>query len=151
MRTFYLGGWAEHGAWRTEPKLRLVRRGSARWKPDVVHESLELTSGRSRLIPGRILHFPYRDLGHHLQKIDRYTEIISVRDQDTPSPRVWFGMTAEPPLVFLHKYVLQLGFLDGLRGFLGATLMAFYFFLRYARIWQRRHGGEEPRPGHLGE
>lgn len=151
MRTFYLGGWAEHGAWWTEPKLRLVRRGAARWKPDVVHESLELTSGCCRLIPGRILHFPYRDLGHHLQKIDRYTEIISVRDQDTPSPRVWFGMTAEPPLVFLHKYVLQLGFLDGRRGFLGATLMAFYFFLRYARIWQRRHDGEGPRPGRLGE
>ena len=38
-------------------------------------------------------------------------------------PRVWPGMTVEPPLVFLHKYVLQLGLLDGLRGFLGASLM----------------------------
>ena len=147
MRTSYLGGWAEHGVWRTEPKLRLVRRGFARWKPDVVHESLELTSGRSRSIHGRILHLPYRDLSHHLQKIDRYTEIISVRDQDTPAARVWFGMTLEPPLVFLHKYVLQLGFLDGLRGFLGASLMAFYFFVRYAKIWRRRHE-REPRPGH---
>ena len=52
-------------------------------------------------------------------------------------------MTVEPPLVFLHKYVLQLGFLDGLRGFLGASLMAFYFFLRYAKIWQRRQSRQE--------
>ncbi len=151
MRTFYLGGWAEHGAFRTDPKLRLVQRGCARWKPDVVHESLELTRGRSRPVPGRILHFPYRDLSHHLQKIDRYTEIIAVRDQETPAPRVWFGMVVEPPLVFLHKYVLQLGFLDGLRGFLGAGFMAFYFFVRYAKIWQRRHDCLEPRPGHPGE
>jgi hypothetical protein len=151
MRTFDLGGWAEHGAFRTDPKLRLVRRGSARWKPDVVHESLELTRGLSRLVPGRILHFPYRDLSHHLQKIDRYTEVIAVRDRDTPAARVWFGMTLEPPLVFLHKYVLQLGFLDGLRGFFGASLMAFYFFVRYAKTWQRRHDCEEPRSGHPGQ
>ncbi len=143
MRTFYLGAWVEHGAWRNERKLRLVRRGAARWKEDVVHESLELTSGRSRSIPGRILHHPYRDLGHQLQKIDRYTEIISVRDQDTPAPRVLFGMILEPPLVFLHRYFLQLGFLDGLRGFLGASLQAFYFFLRYAKIRQRRRDREE--------
>lgn len=143
MRTFYLGGWVEHGAWQNERKLRLVRRGAARWKEDVVHESLELTSGRSRSIPGRILHRPYRDLGHQLQKIDRYTEIISVRDQDTPAPRVLFGMVLEPPLVFLQRYFLQLGFLDGLRGFLGASLQAFYFFLRYAKIRQRRRDREE--------
>ncbi|MFN7986458.1 MAG: glycosyltransferase family 2 protein [Thermoanaerobaculia bacterium] len=147
MRTFYLGGWAEHSRWLCEPKLRLVRRGSARCRPDVVHESLELTSGRSPLLRGRILHAPYRDLGHQLEKIDRYTAAIAVRDQDTPWPRVWFGMTLEPPLVFLHKYVLQLGFLDGVRGFLGASLMAFYFFVRYARIWERRNGREGPRPG----
>ena len=142
-RTLYLGRWVDHGRWLNEPKLRLVRRGSARWNQDVVHEALELTSGRSKSIRGRILHFPYRDLSHQLLMIDRYTEIISVRDEDTLAPRVWFGMTVEPPLVFLHKYVLQLGFLDGLRGFLGASLMAFYFFLRYAKIWQRRQSRQE--------
>lgn len=150
MRTSYLGRWADHSRWLTEPKLRLVRRGSARWKPDVVHESLELTRGRSRRIPGRILHVPYRDLAHELQKIDRYTDIIAVRDRDTPAPRVWLGMTVEPPLVFLHRFVFQLGFLDGLRGLLGASLVAFYFFLRYAKIWERRRDSSEPkaaRPG----
>jgi glycosyltransferase involved in cell wall biosynthesis len=147
MRTFTLGGWAGHAAWLAEAKLRLVRRGSARWKPDVVHESLELTEGCSRLIPGRILHFPFRDLGHQLRKIDRYTDAISLRDRETPPARVWLGMTAEPPLVFLHKYVVQLGFLDGLRGFVGASLMAFYFFLRYAKIWQLQQGGRGPAAG----
>jgi glycosyltransferase involved in cell wall biosynthesis len=141
MRTFYLGRWVDHCRWLTEPKLRLVRRGCARWKPDVVHEALELTNGRARSISGRILHRPYRDLADQLEKIDRYTGIIALRDRETPAPRVWFGMIVEPPAVFLHKYVLQLGFRDGLRGFLGAGLMAFYFFMRYAKIWQLREGG----------
>lgn len=52
-------------------------------------------------------------------------------------------MILEPPLVFLQSWFLQLGFLDGLRGFLGASLQAFYFFLRYAKIWQRRRARVE--------
>lgn len=144
MSTFYLGRWIKHAGWLREWKLRLVRRGCGRWKPDVVHEALELTSGRCESLPGKILHLPYRDLSDQLRTIDRYTEIISVRDRDTPLPRVWFGMVFEPPLVFLHKYFLQLGFLDGAQGFLGASLMAFYFFLRYARIRERRNGHEDP-------
>jgi hypothetical protein len=47
-------------------------------------------------------------------------------------------MILEPPLVFLQKYFLQFGVLDGLPGFVGASLMAFYFFLRYTKIWLRR-------------
>lgn len=146
MSTWYLGRWMRHARWLREWKLRLVRRGSGRWKPDVVHEAIELTSGRCEPLPGRILHDPYRDLGDHLQTIDRYTGIISIRDRDTPLPRIWFGIVFEPPLVFLHKYFLQLGFLDGVQGFLGASLMAFYFFLRYARILERRNGSGNALP-----
>ncbi len=140
MSTFYLGRWMKHAGWLREWKLRLVRRGSARWKPDVVHESLQLTLGRFEPLPGKILHVPYRDLSDQLRKIDRYTEIISERDRDTPLPRVWFGMLFEPPLVFLQKYVLQLGFLDGAPGFIGAGHTACDLFLRYPCIWQRRMG-----------
>ncbi len=143
MSTLYLGRWMRHAAWLHEWKLRLVRRGCGRWKPDVVHEALELTSGRCEPLPGRILHQPYRDLSDQLRTIDRYTGIISVRDRHTPLARIWFGMVFEPPLVFLHKYFLQLGFLDGVQGFLGASLMAFYFFLRYARILEERNGRED--------
>lgn len=138
MSTFYLGRWMRHAGWLCERKLRLIRRGCGRWKPVVVHESIELTSGGDESLPGRILHFPYRDLSDQLRTIDRYTDLISTRDRDTPLPRVWFGMLVEPPLVFLQKYFLQLGFLDGLQGFLGASLTAFDFFLRFAKIRERR-------------
>lgn len=140
MSTFYLGRWCRYAGWLREWKLRLVRRGSAAWTNDVVHERLDVTEGRVAPLRGRILHQPYRDLGDQFRKIGRYTDIIAVRDRDTPLLRVWFGVTLEPPLVFLQKYVLQLGFLDGAQGFIGAGTMAFYFFLRYAKIWHQRTG-----------
>lgn len=138
MSTFYLGRWMRHAGWLRESKLRLVRRGRARWKPDIVHESLELTSGRCKSLPGSILHLPYRDLSDQLRKIDRYSDFISIRDRDAGLLRIWFGLLFEPPLVFLQKYFLQLGFLDGPQGFLGASLMAFDFFLRFAKIGAQR-------------
>ena len=43
-------------------------------------------------------------------------------------------------------FVLQGGFLDGWRGFIVATMAAFYVFLRYAKLWERIHV-EGKRPG----
>ena len=125
-----------------EWKLRVVRRSCRRWEQSAVHESLQLTRGVSRKISGNIRHRPYRNLTEHFATLQRYTEIIAQRDRGMAAVRVWLGMTLEPVLVFLHKYLVQRGFLDGRRGFLMAAMTAFYFFLRYAKIWdlQRRSG-----------
>jgi glycosyltransferase involved in cell wall biosynthesis len=134
----YLGRWLRFGPWAGERKLRLVRRGCARWSKHSVHESMYLVQGRCGDLSGRLLHEPYRDLSHQLGKIDRYTELIAERDASMSGYRVWFGMLLEPPLVFLYAYLLRLGVLDGRPGFIAAATHAFYFFLRYAKIRQRQ-------------
>lgn len=138
MRTQYLGRWMDRCAWLSEWKVRLVRNGAARWTPDVVHEHLDVVRGHVLPLSGRILHTPYRDLSDELRKIDHYTEIIATRDVAMALPRLWFGMLAEPPLVFLHKYFVQGGMLNGLSGLIAACQMSAYFFLRHAKIWRRR-------------
>jgi len=94
--------------------------------------------GQFRPLTGRILHTPYRDLADELRKINHYTEIIASRDVAMAPLRIWFGMLAEPPLVWLHKYVVQGGMLDGLAGLIAACQMSVYFFLRHAKIWRRQ-------------
>ncbi|KJU83485.1 glycosyltransferase, partial [Candidatus Magnetobacterium bavaricum] len=39
-----------------------------------------------------------------------------------------FAFTLKPMAMFLKMYVLRLGFLDGMRGFILAVLYAFYTF-----------------------
>jgi hypothetical protein len=41
---------------------------------------------------------------------------------------------------FLAMYVVQGGFLDGWRGFLLATLYAYYVLIRSVKIWERTKG-----------
>lgn len=133
----YLGRRMRFGGTR-EWKLRVVRRGCGRWEDSLVHESLRLTRGVSRRIGGTLRHRPFRDLSEHLATLQHYTDLIAQRDRLAAPVRVWFGMTLEPVLVFIHKYLLQLGCLDGSRGFLMAAMTAFYFFLRYAKIWRSK-------------
>ncbi len=144
--TFYMGRWVQYGPWAGERKLRLVRRGCARWDPDRVHESLRLIRGNERRLDGRILHFPYADLGHHLAKLDHYTDLIAVRDVRISRLRAIVGVSLEPWLVFLHRYIVQLGFRDGLQGLVGCGMTGFYFFLRYSKILLRQRGLAHRRP-----
>ncbi len=135
--TRYLGRWVRFGPWARERKLRLVRRGHARWDPVAVHESLRMIQGATAVLPGSIRHRPYADLGHQLEKIDRYTDLIAERDAGISRWRAWYGVALEPWLVFLHRYFIELGFLDGRQGLIGCAMVGFDFFLRYAKILSR--------------
>jgi len=140
LRSFYLGRWNRLSPWSRERKLRLVRRGCAYWKADDVHEALRLRSGRKLRLDGAILHHPYRDISHQIATINRYTELLARRAEEHSMPRVWLGMSLEPVLVFLQHYLLYGKVLRGSNGLIESVLRAFYFFLRYAKIWQRKRG-----------
>ncbi len=140
---FYLGRWIHHSGWHPEWKLRLVRREHAHWAGFDPHDRLEV-SGAVQRLSGRLRHFPHIDLSDHAATINRYTDIIAGHWRPAGTLRALTGMVLEPPLVFLQKYILQGGFRDGVRGFTISAMTSFYFFLRYAKLWEREHGGEEP-------
>ncbi len=141
---FYLGRWIHHSGWFPEWKLRLVRRERARWTGFDPHDRLEV-SGATRRLSGRLKHWPHVDLSDHTATINSYTDIITGHWRPTGILRTIAGMVLEPPLVFLQKYILQGGFRDGVRGLIIAATTSFYFFLRYAKLWEREQGGGEPR------
>ena len=39
------------------------------------------------------------------------------------------------PFEFLKRYLLKLGVLDGIRGFIWASFSAFYVFVKYMKLW----------------
>jgi hypothetical protein len=138
-RPFYLGRWMDRGSWSPDWKLRLVRRGCGRWTGGDPHERLE-TTGETRRLPGRLNHFPHRDLSAQVSTLDGYSSLAVANRPAVALPRALFGILLEPPLVFAKEYVLLLGFMDGLRGFIAASMCAFDAFLKYAKHWERRRG-----------
>lgn len=132
-RSLYLGRWIEHCGWAPEWRLRLVRRGRARWGGTDPHDRLEV-EGRTGRLAGRLGHRPYRSLSDHVAKVNRYTDIMAARRRQKgvrPPPG---ALLLRPAGRFLRMYVLRAGFLDGWRGLVVSGMGAYYVFLKYAKL-----------------
>ena len=135
--TFYLGRFIDHGGWWPEWRLRLFDKRRGRWGGTDPHDHVEL-EGRSARLGGELVHFNYRDLSHHVSKIDAYSTIIAARRVEAGERASVFRLLTRPPLRFLKMYVAKGGFRDGARGFIVAWMGAFYVFMKYAKLWERR-------------
>jgi glycosyltransferase involved in cell wall biosynthesis len=132
----YLGRWIRHGTWYPDPQLRLFDRRRGRWTGRDPHDRVELDGEIGRL-RGHLLHYPYRNLEDHLASIDRYTTTMARGLAEEGRHARLIDLALRPPGRFLRSYLLQLGFLDGWRGLLLASLAAHYVRLKYAKLWLR--------------
>jgi glycosyltransferase involved in cell wall biosynthesis len=140
-RSAYLGRWMRYGAWSSDTVLRLYDRRRARRAGAEPHDSVQLDGPAGRL-RGELLHHPYRTLAEHLRIIDRYTTTMAEGmyaggRRASPADLIW-----RPVGRFLKAYVLKLGFLEGWRGVLQASLAAYYAGLKYAKLLVLQHGRE---------
>ena len=132
-RNEYLGAWIDHCGWSPQWRLRLVRRGQARWTGADPHDHLQATGEVGRLT-GRLCHRPYRDLADHVAKVNRYTDTMARLRHEAGERGSLVQLVLRPPARFVRMYVLRAGFLDGWRGLLVSALGGFYVFLKYAKL-----------------
>ena len=136
--SFYLGRWLRSTDWYPDPQLRLYDRRRARWEGRYVHESVR-ADGRVGKLRGELLHYPYRDIAHHLQTMDRYTTLVANQAIEDGKTASIAGLLVRPPLAFLRNYILRLGIKDGRVGLVVSLLNSYYVFLKFAKIWERQH------------
>ena len=70
FRNHYLGRELAHGPWGRDWHVRLFTR-ERRFLTTRVHEHLEPIADVGTLA-GAVIHYPYRDVGHHVAKIVKY-------------------------------------------------------------------------------
>ena len=135
-RTWYLGGWVNHGGWWPEYRVRLFDRDRGRWTGMDPHDRVEVQGPVARLRT-ELHHYNYRDLRHHMEKLNAYTTIMADRRFEAGEPPSLVRMLFNPFWRFFRMYVLRRGFLDGRRGVVLAVVAGFYVFLKYAKLWER--------------
>ena len=135
--TCYCGRWIKHSGWYPEWKLRLFRKESAYWDGSI-HENLVFHKKHSaKKLRGNLLHYSFPSLYVHIKKIVTYTELIAARDVARGKKYYFISHgLIKPALIFLRKYFLQMGFLDGYQGFLLARMSAFERYFRYYKYTQ---------------
>lgn len=131
---YFLGGRMNHSGLNNEYILRLIRIGSGRYRNVLVHEGLEI-EGKTTRLKNEMLHYSYADLENYFVKFNKYTS-LAARDLKTKGRKFsLIGTLFRLPFEFLKRYVLKLGFLDGIRGFIWASCSTFYVFVKYIKLW----------------
>lgn len=115
--------------------LRLFRRDRARFGGREPH-GRAIVDGKTARLKSPILHFSYQDVADHVATMNRLTD--QAARQAPPTAMVAFKMIANPLWRFLNFYILRGGFRDGTRGLYAAMASAFYVFLKYAKLYERR-------------
>lgn len=135
FNNIFLGRVLHHGEWGNVWRERLFRRGSARYSDDPVHETF-ITEKEIGTLKGKIHHYTYRDISHHLDKTNRYTSMMAQKMlQNGKKSSVW-KLVLSPIFQFFKTYIFQLGFLDGIPGFYGSINAAFYTFSKYMKLYE---------------
>ena len=134
-RAYFLGKWIRHCGWYPGYVLRLFRNGSGRWSEKRVHEHLEIEGKSSRLISD-LVHYTDPNLWHYFDKFNRYTT-LAADDLTAEGERFRLSqLIVRPVWQFVRMYVIKMGFLDGLQGFILCVLSSCYVFTKYAKLWE---------------
>jgi glycosyltransferase involved in cell wall biosynthesis len=165
LRIYFLGRVLRHGDagfW----KLSLFRRGKGKYECRLkdqdasmadmeVHEHVCVQGATARL-KSPLVHRNVESLSHYIRKHDEYSNwearVLAQADQEieeiAPSffgtqaqRRRWlkkkiFAIPGSPVLLFLYRYLLRLGFLDGVPGLIYCSFQAVQMFHTKAKIYE---------------
>ena len=140
--TNYLGGWIRHSGWYPDRIVRLYHREHGRFA-GTIHESVRLDGPAGRL-DGLLQHYNVRTYCEHLAKIDAFTTIAAAELYGRGGHRWRAHMYFAAPWTFFQRLVLQLGFLDGRRGWIIAWTSAKYVWLKYSKLGALVRANGEP-------
>jgi glycosyltransferase involved in cell wall biosynthesis len=112
--------------------LRLFDRTRGRFKFVSVHESVDVKGNVGKL-KGKVIHYSYRDISHHIQKINTYTTQAAegYTAKGRKFSKIWVFLKF--PVNFFIFYFIRLGIINGYPGFLWAFFAAFYGSLKVAK------------------
>jgi glycosyltransferase involved in cell wall biosynthesis len=137
--TFHLGRWIRTTDFYPDHQTRLYDRRVARWQGQFVHESVA-ADGPVGALTHELLHYSYRDLADHLDRINHYTTLAARQMFERGRRASPVDLVVQAPAAFLRNYVLRRGFLDGSVGFTLSAVNAFAVFVKFAKLWQMGQG-----------
>ena len=144
----YLGRWFRSTDWYPDHQVRLYDRRRAAWAGRYVHESIRAEGEIGRL-RAELQHYPYRDVSHHLQTIDRYSGLAARQMFEDGRRTGALRILLHGNAAFLRNYLVRGGFRDGAAGLVVSMLNTIYVVLKFVKLWETcsRCTSTPPAPG----
>ena len=135
---YFLGRWIRHGEWYPDVKLRLFHRDYGRTEGEEPHDRV-VVHGPVKRLKHPVWHYTYDDLRDQNETLNRFSSITAQQKYVADKKFRWIDLLFRPPFRFIKGYLLRLGFLDGVPGFIIAVTNGYGAFLKYAKLWEMHH------------
>lgn len=131
----FLGKVFKHGKESNYPHLRLFNKNKGNFNNAVVHEKV-ITTGRTLLLKGKVLHYSYKNLEHYFQKFNSYTQAGALKLKEKGKSRPLALCVLSFPIYFLKHYFVYRNLLNGKEGFIWSYLNAWYHTVKYLKLYE---------------
>ena len=151
--TRHLGRFIRYGGWYNA-RYRLLRRGCGKWGGENPHDLIYLDerpgwrSLRGPVLKGDLLHYSFFDLSDQIDTINKFSSIVAFTRAGRGKKFSLLKLLFKPPVKFIENYIVKLGFLDGVPGFMLAVSSSFAAFCKIAKLYELNRTDLE-RPGNL--
>jgi glycosyltransferase involved in cell wall biosynthesis len=133
--SMFLGKWIKHGGWYPDRHLRLFKKDKGRFGGMNPHDKV-MIDGVAGSFKNHMLHYTYPSLEAYFERFNSYTGIAAgelFKKGRRFSP---FKMVFSPAAAFVKMYLLKLGFLDGVEGFILSVFSAHYVLVKNLKLWE---------------
>jgi glycosyltransferase involved in cell wall biosynthesis len=126
-----------YGGWYPCYTRRLYRKGRAAYAVADHHVQVSV-DGEVGYLRTALIHRAPQTIDRFISKMNLYTS-NAAREHYLHRRASWFDLILKPPLIFIKRYYILGGFLDGFPGFVVAHLMAWYVFTEKAKLKEARY------------
>jgi glycosyltransferase involved in cell wall biosynthesis len=121
--------------WKKEKIVRLYSRKQTAFNQNKVHEFVISNNLAIHTLEGMVKHYPYQNISNFIQKSDHYSTLFAQenvgRKSSSPLKAVLNAL-----FVFLKKYIIKRGFLDGYPGLLITAAHVSTNFFKYLKLYE---------------
>ena len=134
----FIGKRMRYGGWYPDHVLRLFRKDRGHFGGINPHDKVEITDGAIETSKVPLVHFTYNSLSQYLAKQDFYSSIAAREKYRAGRKYYLMPITLAVKTIwkFFEVYILKLGFLDGIHGFIAAIGASYAMFWKYSKIWE---------------
>ena len=132
-RDIMWGKQLKHGEVGGNKLLRLAKKSEGQWMRKV-HETWKVR-GETSILRNPLLHYPHPTLRDFIENVRYMSKLHAQANMSEGKRSSLFKIIVWPAGHFFYNFIVRLGFLDGIRGFIVASIMSFHSYLSWSTLW----------------
>lgn len=136
-KNLMFGKWMEYSGWYPDFQLRLFRNGKGKYPAKNVHEEM-IIDGPIGNLENPITHLNWESVSQFILRLDSYTTYEAEKWVADGKKIAWTDAIKFPFSEFLSRFFDRQAYKDGLHGLVLSLLMAGYWELVFAKIWEKQ-------------